>query len=189
MLHACCLHDIELVLLTCLPLGLIPLALCAFIHLSGQGLIPAPDCVGADIRYKSLYSVLQDQLQQARSWRDKYEAASHSTKAASMGAGLNTGLSDTVLSLAVSPAVYSSVDPKYTGDKRVVRPPRNQAPCATCVAHVVVEAAEAAVASVTGLDVLYDLDELSVQDMYSVSLDQRVFTNTAFDTLALTPSL
>jgi hypothetical protein len=61
-----------------------------------------------------------------------------------------------------------AVPPAPAGGKRTVPPPRDQRPCDSCVAHALLGAAAAAVASRAGLDVVYDLDTPSVQDFYFV---------------------
>ncbi|KAI8468503.1 MAG: hypothetical protein J3K34DRAFT_459838 [Monoraphidium minutum] len=78
-----------------------------------------------------------------------------------------------MVNIVTSPKTYSSIDPQYTGGKFFVPSPLDQRPCATCVAHAVIMAAETAVAIRTNKDVRREISRLSVQDFYWCSPGYR----------------
>lgn len=126
---------------------------------AGQGLKPGPEVKGASIVYADVLKSLRGAFGKSQAWKRAYKLAPKSACAAvcsaggrPAGAGGGAEESD-VLLLATSPAEYSSDDLKWTGGARVLSPPREQGPCATCVALAVAAAAEAAAASATGATV------------------------------------
>ncbi|KAI8462339.1 MAG: hypothetical protein J3K34DRAFT_501431 [Monoraphidium minutum] len=109
---------------------------------------------------------------QVAEWRQAYKAMDASGRVGVIlrSAGEMSSMNadgNYILHVATSPDVYSSIDPDITGGKVFVPAPPDQRPCSTCVAHALITAAEAAVATMTDIDVRsQQIERMSVQDLF-----------------------
>lgn len=139
---------------------------------AGQGLIAARErdsVFGAADAYRGVYEAQSEAVARASEWQQTYRAAPQRAVTLLGSAGSDRAAEDAMVNIVTSPKTYSSIDPQYTGGKFFVPSPLDQRPCATCVAHAVIMAAETAVAIRTNKDVRREISRLSVQDFYWAS--------------------
>lgn len=127
---------------------------------TGQGYTP-PESSTTVLGVSQSASVLQQQLVRSRNWRNRWKvspatacstAQQNGNLCASAG-GTETEDQYAQMMLASSPWIYSSINPKDTQGRKLVRPPGNQGTCSACVAFAVTAAAETALATFHQVDV------------------------------------
>eukprot|EP00878_Enallax_costatus_P028848 GHUV01031198.1.p1 GENE.GHUV01031198.1~~GHUV01031198.1.p1 ORF type:complete len:356 (+),score=64.08 GHUV01031198.1:170-1237(+) len=134
---------------------------------AGQGFRPSGaipvGASGASERLQLLY-------RNSQAWKLSYKHSPKSACSAKNTANLcgaaATNVADAYaqITLATSPPVYSSLDPKYTSGVRLVAPPEDQQSCDTCSAFAIASAGETAMAS--ALNVSATDCSISVQALY-----------------------
>jgi hypothetical protein len=96
---------------------------------------------------QALYDKFDAQYKDSKAWQAAYAAVPQSACNLRGGKSMcssetSAGDSYAQLVLATSPAAYSSLDDRWTGGRMLLTAARNQGTCTSCVAHVVVQAAE-----------------------------------------------
>eukprot|EP00877_Chromochloris_zofingiensis_P008321 jgi/Chrzof1/3742/Cz13g07080.t1 len=134
---------------------------------AGQGLLIDKN-KSANLGASSVYESFKQQYGASKAWkyawkRNPKEACSKSS--GSLCSSNSDKLSESYFQLlmATSPAIFNARDPSYTGGIDVMKPPKDQKPCTTCVGFAAISAAETAVAVVLQKSV--KTISLSVQDL------------------------
>eukprot|EP00877_Chromochloris_zofingiensis_P011260 jgi/Chrzof1/6388/Cz18g08140.t1 len=138
---------------------------------SGQGLL-FDEKKSTNLGASSVLQSFKQQYGASKAW--KYAWKRNPKQACSKSSGSLCSSSSNELSesyfrllMATSPATFNNRDPSFTGGVDVVKPPKDQIPCKTCVGFATISAAETAVAVV--LQKSAKTISLSVQDLHFCS--------------------
>eukprot|EP00877_Chromochloris_zofingiensis_P008315 jgi/Chrzof1/3737/Cz13g07030.t1 len=133
---------------------------------AGQGL-RIDDIKSTNLGASSVYQSFKQQYGASKAWRNAWKRSPKEACSRSSGSlcssNNNDDLSYYKLLMATSPAIFNARDPSYTGGIEVMKPPKDQKPCTTCVGFAAISAAETAVAVV--LQMSARNISLSVQDL------------------------
>eukprot|EP00877_Chromochloris_zofingiensis_P008313 jgi/Chrzof1/3735/Cz13g07010.t1 len=116
----------------------------------------------------NLYQSFKQQYGDSKAWKYAWKRSPKEACSKSSGSLCSSNSSESSesyfkLLMAASPATFNNRDPSYTGGVDVVKPPKDQHPCKTCVNFAAISVAETAVAVVLQQSVR--AISLSVQDL------------------------
>eukprot|EP00877_Chromochloris_zofingiensis_P006447 jgi/Chrzof1/2055/Cz11g01080.t1 len=156
---------------------------CAYIPKStGQGLL-IDENKSINLGASSAYQSFKQQYGDSKAWKYAWKQSPKEACSKSSGSLCSSNSNESSqayfkLLMAASPATFNNRDPSYTGGVDVVKPPKDQHPCKTCVSFAAISAAETAVAVVLQQSVR--AISLSVQDLQFCSSGAPSSCNTGW---------